>query len=203
VPTHTNGNSDPAEWVNPPVPEAWWPVVREHLPAFDPVRSPSVLGAVPELVRSWPGARRSDHPQYSFAAVGPTAERVCAGHRLHSGLGEESPLAQIHELDGDVLLLGVDHASNTSLHLAEYRLPAPPRARAAAAVVTRGARRWASWEDVRTDSGDFAELGAAFDATGATRSGPAGAGRATLMRQRAAVAFAVAWLRANRLAAGR
>src|SRR3954471_17749092 len=87
VPTHTNGNSAPADWENPPVPEAWWPVVREHLPAFDPARSPSVLGAVPELVRSWPGARRSDHPQYSFAAVGPTAERVCAGHRLHSGLG--------------------------------------------------------------------------------------------------------------------
>jgi aminoglycoside 3-N-acetyltransferase len=201
VPTHTNNNSDPAEWENPPVPEAWWPVVREHLPAFDVARSPSVLGAVPELVRSWPGARRSGHPQYSFAAVGAAAERVCAGHRLESGLGEGSPLARVHELDGDVLLLGVDHASNTSLHLAEYRVPEPPRARAAAAVAANGARRWTSWVDVRTDSGDFAALGAAFDATGATRGGPAGAGRATLMRQRAAVAFAVGWLCAHRPAA--
>ena len=28
VPTHSNTNSDPTEWANPPVPEAWWPVIR-------------------------------------------------------------------------------------------------------------------------------------------------------------------------------
>src|SRR3954451_23417258 len=106
VPTHTNGNSDPAEWKTPPVPKAWWPAVREHMPAFDPACTPSRLGAVPELVRTWPGARRSAHPQYSFAAIGPAAGRVCADHRLDSGLGEGSPLARVHDFDGDVLLLG-------------------------------------------------------------------------------------------------
>lgn len=199
VPTHTNGNSDPAEWGNPPVPEAWWPVIRAEMPAFDPRVTPSLLGALTEVVRTWPGAERSDHPHYSFAAVGPLARELTAGHALTSGLGEDSPLARVHDHDGDVLLLAVDHDANTSLHLAETRVASPRRAASGAAV--RGAdgeRRWVEWEDVLPDEEDFSALGAAFDATGAARSGPAGVGTAKLMRQRELVAFAVGWLEANR-----
>ena len=128
VPTHTSGNSDPASWANPPVPEDWWPVIREQMPAFDPRITPSPhMGAIAEVVRTWPGACRSGHPQVSFAAVGPQAEAVTAGHALESGFGERSPLGRVHELDGDVLLLGAGHGSNSSLHLAEHRVPAPPR----------------------------------------------------------------------------
>jgi ATP/maltotriose-dependent transcriptional regulator MalT len=44
---------------------------------------------------------------------------------LAYGAGERSPLARVYDLDGHVLLLGVDHANNTSLHLAEYRASFP------------------------------------------------------------------------------
>jgi aminoglycoside 3-N-acetyltransferase len=37
-------------------------------------------------------------------------------------LGNGSPLARIYDLDGYVLLLCVPYTSNTSFHLAEYRL---------------------------------------------------------------------------------
>ncbi|MFE9692933.1 aminoglycoside N(3)-acetyltransferase [Micromonospora sp. NPDC005806] len=200
VPTHTPENSDPAAWRNPPVPADWWPVIRSEMPGFDPAITPSrFMGALAELVRTWPGARRSDHPEVSFAALGPAAERIVAGHALADRLGERSPLARLHDLDGDVLLLGVDHGSNTSLHLAEYRQPTPPRQRCGAAVLTPdGDREWVWWEDIVLDESDFARLGVDLEATGAVRLGPVGAGTGRLMRQRAAVDFAVDWLARNR-----
>ncbi len=107
VPAHTSGNCDPATWGNPPVPEDWWPVIRAELPAFEPRVTPTDhMGAIAELARTWPGALRSAHPQVSFAAVGPQAEAITSGHALDSGFGERSPLARVHDLDGDVLLLG-------------------------------------------------------------------------------------------------
>src|SRR5258705_9644856 len=41
VPTHTPDNSDPAGWLHPPVPESWWPIIREQTPGFDPALTPS------------------------------------------------------------------------------------------------------------------------------------------------------------------
>ncbi|MEH1168136.1 AAC(3) family N-acetyltransferase [Micromonospora sp. CPCC 205539] len=200
VPTHTPDNSDPAQWSNPPVPVDWWPLIRAEMPGFDPAVTPSrFMGAVAEMVRTWPGALRSTHPHVSFAALGPTAERVVAGHDRVDMLGERSPLARLYDLDADVLLLGVEHDVNTSLHLAEYRCPAPPRERVGAAVRTGdGGREWVWWQDVRLDESDFGALGRDLEATGAVRTGPVGAGTGRLMRQRAAVDFAVHWLARNR-----
>lgn len=202
VPTHTNGNSEPSQWQHPPVPEDWWPVIRATMPAYDPAVTPPArpLGIVVEVARTWPGARRSAHPQDSFAAIGPHAETVTAGHALESGFGERSPLARVHDLDGDVLLLGGGHGSNTSLHLAEHRVPHPPRESYGAAVMGPDGRRWATWEDVVADESDFEALGEAFDASGAVTVGRVGAGEARLMRQRELVAFGVGWMVENRAA---
>ncbi|MET8309427.1 AAC(3) family N-acetyltransferase [Micromonospora sp. NPDC005173] len=200
VPTHTPDNSDPAQWRNPPVPADWWPLIRAEMPGFDPAVTPSrYMGVLAETVRGWPGALRSSHPQVSFAALGPAAEQVMAGHDRADMLGEGSPLARLHDLDADVLLLGVDHGVNTSMHLAEYRRPSPPRERLGGAVRTAdGGREWVWWQDVRLDETDFGALGRDLEATGAVRIGPVGTGTGRLMRQRAAVDFAVHWLARNR-----
>jgi len=200
VPTHTPGNSDPAVWRNPPVPESWWTVIRDEMPGFDPALTPSQwMGSVPELVRTWPGARRSDHPHVSFAALGPAADQIVRDHRLDSMLGEQSPLARVYALGGDVLLLGVNHGSNTSLHLAEYRVPYPQTAPLGAAVLARGgARQWVWWDDVAVDESDFEVLGGDLDSSGIVRVGQVGSARCRLMSQRAAVDFAVGWFVANR-----
>lgn len=114
VPTHTSENTDPAGWRNPPVPEPWWPVIRSETPGFDPARTPSRwVGVLPEVVRTWPGARRSDHPQVSCAALGARAREVTAEHDLTESHGERSPIGAVNRLRGKVLLLGCGHDSNT------------------------------------------------------------------------------------------
>jgi aminoglycoside 3-N-acetyltransferase len=197
VPTHNPENSDPSTWSNPPVPAEWWEAIRHEAPGFDPARTPASawMGRLSELVRTWPGARRSGHPEVSFAAVGPRAAEIVNGQSLTDGLGERSPLGAVYRLDGQVLLLGCDHHANTSLHLAEVRQPAPPRHETGASV--RGAG-WTTWIEVDVDSGDFDLLGADFEETGAVALGPVGAATARLMSQRAAVDFATAWLPVHR-----
>jgi aminoglycoside 3-N-acetyltransferase len=126
MPTHTTYNTDPAEWQHPPVPESWWQTIRNHTPAYDPRTSPTrIMGAVPELFRTWPGVIRSAHPVTSFAALGPNARYLIDDHVLEEETGERSPVGRLYELDGEVLLLGVEHWNNTSLHLAEYRANYP------------------------------------------------------------------------------
>lgn len=193
APTHTSHNTDPAEWSNPPVPAEWVHPVRENMPAFDPAITPGAhMGAISECIRTWPGAQRSNHPSVSFAALGPNAAALTQHHELNDALGEKSPLARLYELDASILLLGVTHAHNTSLHLGEYRAGIRPRKRVGAAVMREGIRQWVWYEDIDYDSDSFDLVGREFEVAHpkSVRIGRVGNSESRLLRQRAVVDFA-------------
>ena len=195
MPAFSASITDPQFWTNPPVPEEWWPTIREETPAYDGRKTPTrMLGIVAELFRTWPGVTRSEHPHNSVAAIGPSAAAITTGHELESGMGEGSPLARLYELDAFVLLQGVNHANNSSLHLAEHRGTWPGKR-----TVTEGApldSGWTPFESLHYDDKDFEQIGFAFGDR--ATHGKIGHADAQLMRQRDIVDFGANWMTQNR-----
>ncbi len=201
MPTHTADQSEPANWMKPPVPESWWETIRQTMPAYDPALTPTFrMGVIPETFRKQNGVLRSDNPDASFAAWGKNARHVTDNHALCPLFGEQSPVARIYELDGWVLLLGVGHNRNTSLHLAEYRARIPHRTiRLGSPMMVGGVRQWVPFDDIDWDDADFAQLGADFAAeTGLQREGKIARAIALLMPQRTLVDYAVGWMEQHR-----
>lgn len=206
MPTQSGELSDPADWQHPPVPQHWWETIRQEMPPFRPdLTETREMGRIPETFRKQDGVLRSSHPQTSFAAWGKYAQAIITDHALEEGLGERSPLARLYDLNGYVLLLGVGHNRNTSLHLAEYRAEFPGKRTVptAAPLLVDGQRQWVRFQVLDYNDEDFVEIGAAFAAaTGPighpVREGKVGQATALLIPQRPLVDFAAQWMTQHR-----
>lgn len=203
MPTHSGDLSNPEEWQNPPVPQIWCQTIKDTMPAFEADLTPTRgMGIISETFRKQKGVLRSNHPQLSFASYGKHSEYITGNHGLSFSLGEGSPLARIYELGGYVLLLGVDHGKNTSMHLAEYRADYLSKEiiKSEAPVMEKGGRVWKLFEDINLDSDDFGIIGKAFESERISliKRGSIGYGESLLCDQRGLVDYAVNWMNSNR-----
>ena len=125
-------------------PPRWDPATGEVDPDY---------GRIPERVRTWPGARRSAHPEASVVAVGPQAEWLTAEH--DDGYGAGSPFARLVEADGQVLMLGAPLETVTLLHHAEA-IAAPPGKRTVTFEILMADGSTQSYTDIDTSRGAYA-----------------------------------------------
>lgn len=191
--------TEPSLWQEPPVPQDWWPLIRDEMPAFDIGTTPSFgVGQFPEAVRTWPGAMRSNHPRDSFVAIGPHADALLRDQKLEEGFGAGSPLAKLVGLNGKVVFLGSWWSTPTIFHYAEHEAGVLTHAEQGSPMMVDGRRKWVIWREPAYSADDFPQCGEAFEATGAVRAITLGAGKVRCFSARQAVAFAAGWLRQNR-----
>jgi aminoglycoside N3'-acetyltransferase len=161
---------------------------------FDPQTTPCLgMGVVADTFWRLPDVFRSDSP-HAFAAIGPKAAGITAPHPPDVPHGLNSPIGRVYELDGQVLLLGVGHDANTSVHLAEnlaqvrYGLPKY--------VMTTNAGRVTRLDYIEIDHccENFRLLDGWLDAVGGQQHGIVGNGPARLARSRTMVQVALTHL---------
>lgn len=201
MPSQTWKNLDPSTGVHWEEPEEWWPIIRENWPAYDKDITPAInMGAVAEMFRKWPGAKRTDHPARSIAAVGKYAEFITQEHDLSNIFGDNSPVDKLYQLDGYVLLIGVGYDKNTSLHLAETRANFASKrfTNESSAIMVNGKREWVTYRTQAVDDADFVKLGSIYDKEKNIKIHKVGNADVRFMKQRPLVDWAVEWMEKNR-----
>lgn len=196
MPTHTGSISNPEEWENPSIPETWWETVWGEMPAFDPAVSPTnFMGKVAETFRTIPDVRRSNHPLYSFAAWGKYRDQIIDTQSLDYGLGEESPLAEIYNLGGHVLLLGTGYDSNTSMHLGEHKSGMTKTVAKESMVLEAGNRVCKQFMNLDYDDERFEKIGKSFEGQNKIYKGLVGQATSRFIYQQDLVDFTANFIR--------
>lgn len=174
------------------------PAESDQLPVFDPTGIPAVTcgrtGFV-EAVRRQPGALRSDHPAFSFVAVGADAEALTSHVPFHYPFGSEGSLARLHQCNGWILLIGVGQTENLSLRLAEIWANVPYIHRSAL-IRTASGEKTTMLGSPECSAG-FVKIEPLLRQSRILRRGYIGNAASQLMRQQQTVSMAVAMLQGS------
>ncbi|MGD0177171.1 MAG: AAC(3) family N-acetyltransferase [Candidatus Bathyarchaeia archaeon] len=87
-----------------------------HLPFIPELQPDRNIGAIAQRLCSWPSSRRSNHPAYSFVAVGKHGDELIRDYSLDDPL---LPIKRFLKQDPKILLVGVGFDSVTAIHVAE------------------------------------------------------------------------------------
>lgn len=151
---------------------------------FDAATAPCLgMGIVAETFRSLPGVLRCDSP-HGFAAIGPHAARITAPQPHDVPHGPDSPVGRVAALDGKVLLLGVGHDANTTLHCAENLAGVRYGLRSEAHVFIGGVPTRVPYLEVDHCCRGFERMDGWLEEEGLLRRVEVGRGEGRLMRSR-------------------
>ena len=191
------------------MPSDWADAYRECWPPFraEHSRADRRRGILAEYLRTWPGARRSQNPLASVAAIGAHAADLTFGHSLSHGYGERSPWAKLCAMGGKVLCAGTPLSQVSILHHAEANANVPNKRMVeyVVPILRDGARVMARVEEHDAHAGivDWAG-GDYFDALmhgaleqGFSRSSRLGDVVAYTLEARPLVRFATDWLESH------
>ena len=156
----------------------------------------AAMGVVAETFWRMPGVLRSDSP-HAFAAIGPEAASITADHPWDVPHGLDSPVGRVYELDGQVLLIGVGHDGNTTIHLAESLAGVSYRCPKFLTLLRDERAVRVSYDETDHCCARFSLLDEWLDVIGAQRYGVVGHGQSRLARSRDIVATARARLMAD------
>jgi aminoglycoside 3-N-acetyltransferase len=191
MPAESPNVSDPSGWSDDRVKAEWHDTIRAHLPVFDPLTTPTTMGAVPEAFRTFPGTLRSNHPLVSVCANGRFADEITKQHELSFCEGPGTPFEKLYQLDAFTVLLGVGFDRCTSLHYAESLVPSRRTTMSRFPMMQKGKRVWMEVPDMASDDGvHFPIVGARFANSGVLRAARVGDADAMLFSTRELVDFA-------------
>ncbi|MGA9521098.1 MAG: AAC(3) family N-acetyltransferase [Myxococcaceae bacterium] len=127
------------------------------------------------------------------------AERICAPQPLSPPHGLDSPVGRVFELDGQVLLLGVTHSENTTLHLAEALASVPYSVSHPCVVETNGVAQTVMIPETDHCCRGFSAMDEWLRHRGLQREGNVGNALARLCDSRDVVSVAIEHLTADPL----
>jgi aminoglycoside 3-N-acetyltransferase len=177
-----------------------------EVPVFDKqiARAARDHGVLHEVLRTWPGALRSDHPDAGVVAIGHLAEWITGGHPFQYGYGEGSPFDRALHANVQVLVLGAPLDTITLLHCAEHRARIPDKrvVRYRRLMPGHDGPEWVTFEEFDTSQpvsdrlpgNCFEQIATAYLASGRGAVGIFGSATATRLDGRDLVDFGVDWL---------
>ena len=190
MPGHSSDLSDPSRWGNPSVPMSWWQEIKDTMPAYDPKITPtSWVGKIPEAFRNFSDVERSGHPSASFTAWGKYKHEILKNHSLDFGLGDQSPLARLYDLDAKVLFLGTTYETNTIFHLGEYRSKTRKVIQDGARIIINGKEKWQAFQELDYQDEEFEKVGQLFEEAFEVATGLIGQAPSKLLSVKEAVDY--------------
>lgn len=165
IPSQIATNSDPAEWMYPPVRKDLIEKIKNNMPPYNPLTTPSDIGVVAEYFRSRPEVKRSNHPSFPISIWGKDAIEIARSQPFDIPYGVNSPLDYLYQHGGKTVFLGTNYETCTILHYAESTIGRPTETCYAPVRIDKtGKTIWKSYQNVDLDSyDDFSDIGNAFE----------------------------------------